>query len=302
MTAKLLTLSTFTERAVFDGGAAEISDFDPVSQRLFVVNGAEDTIDIVDYSNPSQPTFISAIDISPFGAAPNSVAVKNGVVAVAVENNNKQDPGEVVFFDTNGTLINSVTVGALPDMLTFTPDGSKVLVANEGEPNDAYTVDPEGSVSIINLPENIEDLTQDDVTTADFKDFNSLKEQLIASGVRIFGPGATVAQDLEPEFIAVAGNTAYVTLQENNAVAVLDIAQGTITDILPLGVKLYEDLGIPFDASNEDGGINLQAWRVAGMYQPDSIATATLGGNNYFLTANRGGCSGLRWVQRRGTG
>ncbi|WP_224410792.1 choice-of-anchor I family protein [Oscillatoria salina] len=182
-----------------------------------------------------------SIDVTSFGAVANSVAVQNGIVAVAVEAEDKTEPGTVVFLDTDGNFLNSVTVGALPDMLTFDPTGTRVLVANEGEPNDDYSIDPEGSVSIIDISGGVENLTQANVITADFGDFNDQKQALIEKGVRIFGPDATVAQDLEPEYIAVSedGSTAYVSLQENNALAVIEVASGEVLEIVPLGYKDY---------------------------------------------------------------
>ncbi|MBD2107154.1 choice-of-anchor I family protein [Nodosilinea sp. FACHB-13] len=234
----LVPLGTY-ETGVFDASAAEIVVHDPDSQRLFVVNAQVPSVEVLDISDPSNPTKLFDIDPSAYGAGANSVAISNGIVAVAIESAEKTDPGSVVFFDIDGNFLNAVTVGALPDMLTFTPDGTRVLVANEGEPNADYTIDPEGSISIIDLSGGVANLTQANVTTADFTVFNAQRDALVADGVRIFGPNATVAQDVEPEYIAVTGDssTAYVALQENNALAVVDIASGTVTDILPLGVK-----------------------------------------------------------------
>ncbi|NJM24064.1 MAG: hypothetical protein HC907_38615 [Richelia sp. SM1_7_0] len=242
----LSKISTFT------GNGAEIVAHDPTTQRLFVTTG--DTVEIIDISNPANPTKFGEIDITLIGGGVNSVAVKNGIVAVAVEANTPQDPGLVAFYNTDGVFQRSVVVGALPDMLTFTPDGTKILVANEGEPNEDYTVDPEGSISIIDISGGVAALDQTKVKTANFRAFNSQKQALIDSGVRIFGPGATVAQDLEPEYIAVSadGSKAFVTLQENNAIAVFDIATATVTDVLPLGYKDHSLPGNGLDASDRD--------------------------------------------------
>ncbi|MDH6098085.1 esterase-like activity of phytase family protein, partial [Anabaenopsis sp. FSS-46] len=224
---------------IFNRSAAEIVVHDPQTQRLFIVNASAPAVEVLDISNPSNPTKLFEIDPSVYGATANSVAVSNGIVAVAIDNPVITEPGKVVFFDTNGQFLSAVTVGALPDMLLFTPDGTKVLVANEGEPNADYTIDPEGSVSIIDISGGVANLTQDNVITADFTAFNDQRDALIAAGVRIFGPNATVAQDLEPEYIAISGDsrTAYVALQENNAIAVLDIPSGTFTNIIPQGYK-----------------------------------------------------------------
>jgi hypothetical protein len=180
----------------------------------------------------------------------------------------------------------SVTVGALPDMLTFTPDGSKLLVANEGEPNDAYDVDPEGTVSVIDVTGGITGTTQADVTQLDFTAFNSTL--LLDPAIRIYGPNATVAQDLEPEYIAVSGDStmAWVTLQENNALAVVDLTTPEITDLVALGTKDWSALTL--DASDRDGGINLTNWEVQGLYEPDGIAAYSMGGTTYLVTANEG--------------
>jgi 2',3'-cyclic-nucleotide 2'-phosphodiesterase (5'-nucleotidase family) len=283
----LKPLGTY-ETEVFDASAAEIVVHDPASQRLFVVNANAPAVEVLDIKDPSNPTKLFDIDPSAYGAGANSVAIFNGIVAIAIEAEEKTDPGRVVFFDINGNFLNAVTVGALPDMLTFSPDGSKVLVANEGEPNDDYSIDPEGSISIIDVSGGSTNLTQANVTTADFTAFNDQQDELIAAGVRIFGPNATVAQDVEPEYIAISGDssTAYVSLQENNALAVVDIASGTVTDILPLGFKSHAEN--PLDASDRDDAINIQNLPVFGMYQPDAISLYEAGGETYIVTANEG--------------
>ncbi|OAB62341.1 hypothetical protein AY599_14510 [Leptolyngbya valderiana BDU 20041] len=235
MAIELKAIGTF-RTGIIDESAAEIVAHDPATQRLFVVNANSASVDVLDISTPSNPTKLFDIDATALGAGANSVAVANGIVAVAIENADTQAPGLVAFYDVNGNLLNSVTVGALPDMVTFTPDGTRVLVANEGEPNDEYTIDPEGSISIIDISAGVENAT---VSTADFQAFNSRLAELRDKGVRIFGPNASVAQDLEPEYIAVSptGDKAFVALQENNAFAVVDIASSTVEDVLPLGFK-----------------------------------------------------------------
>jgi DNA-binding beta-propeller fold protein YncE len=218
---------------------AEISAFDSVSKRLFVTSNAG--LQIVDLSVPTAPLFIETLDATDFGITSSdvsSVAVKNGIVAATVIAPNKNDPGTVVFVDAgDGTLLGTATVGASPDQLTFTPDGTKVLVANEGE---IGATDPDGSVSIIDISGGVATAT---VATATFTAFNGMEATLRANEVRIFA-GNSVSQDVEPEYIAVSvdGAKAMVTLQENNAVALLDIATATITEIVPLGSKNFSAL------------------------------------------------------------
>ncbi|MCA9730409.1 MAG: alkaline phosphatase, partial [Candidatus Eisenbacteria bacterium] len=200
-------------------------------------------IDVLDISDPTNPTLLFSIDLSPYGNQANSVDVHDGVVAAAVEDNDKQAPGKVVFFDTDGNFLNYVMAGALPDMITFTPDGMYVLTANEGEPNDDYTVDPEGSVTVVDISGGVAAAV---AATADFHAFNSA---VLDPSIRIFGPGSSVSQDLEPEYITISkdSKTAYVTCQENNAIAVVDIASATVTELVGLGHKDHSLSGNALD-------------------------------------------------------
>lgn len=271
---------------IFAGGGAEIAAHDPATQRLFVVNGGARTVDVLDISNPLLPALVRTIDMTPFGAAANSVAVHGGVVVAAVENVNRQAPGSAVFFDANGNHLKTLTVGALPDMVTFSPSGDWVLVANEGEPTDDYLVDPEGSVSVIDLRHGVAHLSQSDVRAAGFSAFNGAPPP----GVRVYGPNATVAQDLEPEYITVSADsrTAWVTVQEANAIATIDIAQARVTHLRSLGTKDHARAGHGLDASDRDDAIRIERWPVRGMYMPDSIASYRFLGQTFLVTANEG--------------
>lgn len=276
----------------FDSGlgetAAEIVAHDPETQRLFVTNAEAETVDILDISDPKHPTKIGSIDVSVINGVetggPNSVAVAKGIVAVAVEADDVTDPGLVAFYDADGNFLGSVGVGSLPDMLVFTPNGKKLLVANEGEPDG---VNPKGSVSIIDLSAGVAGAT---VTTVDFTAFDAQQAALEAAGLRIF-PGELLSDDVEPEYIAVSedGKTAFITLQEANAVAVLDIRTATITEIQPLGAKDHSQAGNGLDASDDDGNtINIETWPVFGLYMPDAIASYDYKGKTYYVTANEG--------------
>jgi len=232
-----LTHLASTPRAGYDSAAAEIVAFDPASKRAFVVNGLTNNLDIFDLSIPGAPIAAGAISLLPFGGGVQSVAVKNGIVACAVQGALKTDPGAAVFFDANGSLIASVAVGALPDMICFTPDGTKVLTANEGEPDATYAVDPEGTISIIDV--GGKSITQASVTTLGF---NGLATGVIDPSIRAFGPGnPSIGQDLEPEYVAVAPDSSYawVTLQEHSAYAVVDLGAKVIIGVRPFGTKNY---------------------------------------------------------------
>ena len=289
----LVQIGRYSSGIYADGGA-EIVAYDPTSKRLFVVNAGENSIDVLDLNNPAAPSKVTTLQVADqdndsfTSGGANSVAVKNGLLAVAVEADVKQDNGKVYFYNT-GTLafVSGVSVGALPDMVTFTPDGSKVVAANEGEPSGDYSVDPEGSVSIISLANGAANAT---ATHATFSAFNGNAAALKTAGVRLFGPGASVAQDIEPEYIAVSADssTAYVTLQENNALAIVNLATSTVTEIKPLGYKNHNLQGNGLDANRNDKYPTIENLPIYGMYLPDAIASYQFNGKTYLITANEG--------------
>ena len=294
-----LSMSLLTSYRNPTAGSSEIIAFDKASKRLFIANSIGRRLDIVNFSNPAAPTSITAIDISALGNI-NSVAVLNGIVAVALEGVNPQANGSVAFFDINGNLQKQVTAGAMPDMIGFSPNGRYVVTPNEGEPNSYTTtgVDPEGSITIIDISGGIAGLTQANVTTVGFTSLNNQRDALRAVGVRLYGRsgnvanGSTVAQDLEPEYVAFTPDSrfAYVTLQENNAFAVIDLDTKALAPnpIRPLGLKNHNLDGNSFDPTDQGGALTLQKQPVFGMFQPDAVASYVVNGQTYFITANEG--------------
>lgn len=283
------------QSGIFAESAAEIPAYDAASKRLFVVNAQAGVLDVLDLSQPNQPVKIAEIQVRDIaeGAEVNSVAVHNGIVAIAIQAAVKTDPGYVALYQAKDlSKLAHVQVGALPDMLTFSQDGQTLLVANEGEPSDDYQVDPEGSISVIQLS----NLTTPVVRTADFKAFNGQEAALRAQGVRIFGPNATAAQDFEPEYITVSqdGKTAWAALQENNALAKIDVVNAKVLAVYPLGFKDHGLDGNGMDVSDADGvdgagSIKIQTWaNVRGLYMPDAIASFDVAGKTYIVTANEG--------------
>jgi len=272
-------------------GLAEVVAYDPITQRLFTISTGLEALDIIDFKYPSNPIQLKQISLSAFGSGVTSVAVQDNLVVVTTTGvPTEQDNGKAVFFSTDGDLINQVEVGALPDMVVFTPDGRYVLTANEGQPNDAYTIDPEGSISIIDISKGAANITQADVVQVDFKAFNNQVDDLKAAGVRITFAGSTVAQDMEPEFITISDDSkkAWVTLQENNAIAELDLVSKTVTRIWAMGTKDYSLIGSGLDLSDQSGNIHIANYPLKGFYIPDAVANYTVNGVTYLVTANEG--------------
>jgi len=286
--ASELDVNYLSSYLVDASGTAEITAYDPISQRLFVTNTG--AIEALDFSDPTNITSLGSFDITSIGSGVQSVAVKNGIVAAAIAANDPTDNGFVVFSDTDGANIIIVEVGSLPDMIVFSPDGTKVLTANEGEPSDDYTVDPEGSISVIDVSGGLGSITQASVTTLTFNAFDSQQAALVAAGVRIFGPGASVSQDLEPEYIAISEDSqfAYVTLQENNAYAIVDLTTLEITEVISFGLKDHSLPQNSLDTSDETDFIFNASWPIKGLYMPDALAFYSVAGTSYIVTANEG--------------
>lgn len=269
------------------GQKSEIVAFDDITDTLWVAGVAG--VDVLDRLTGR---LVAHIPLSAWGAV-NSVAIRNGLAAMALENTaDRSQNGLVVFFDTRTRQATGqpVTVGALPDMLTFTPDGQTVLVANEGTPNPRSSgqpcpVDPPGSVSLI-------DVRTRAVTTLPISPSIPGYAEL-----RLFpthGNGSTrpdmCPYDPEPEYIAVDpdGRRAYVILQEANGMAVLDLVAKRFEAIIGLGLKDFSLAGNGIDANDTDGVVQLVPVAVKGLYQPDTIATYRVGGQSYIVMANEG--------------
>jgi hypothetical protein len=268
---RALQLLDTHETGRYNLGAAEIVDFHPATRRAFVVNSRAARVSVLELGargfEREERALEPGRDLEDFAVGQvTSLAVSGDLVALAACATDGDRRGRVVFYSARELrYLGDVAVGYGPDMLTFTADGRRLLVANEGEQvrNSAQRIltDPEGSVSVIDVSRGPERAS---VAHASFNGFDGRIEEFRNAGVRIprlgdslfeAGEGAVrLSTDLEPEYIAVAadGKTAWVSLQENDAVAVLDVDSATFTDILPLGVKdfsrgqaSFEDVALP---------------------------------------------------------
>lgn len=280
-----------------DGGSLEIVQYNPVNGYAYAVSGVKGKLIAVDLNSKLDGNTVvdllgteydvkSLVDGFAYGDM-TSVAVSpdGGKLAVAIQAEGYADNGVVALFacsnDGSLALLSTVTVGVQPDMVTFADD-STILSADEGEPRDgANAADPKGSVSIVTIGEN-NALTANTVT---FDSFDDQRETLTAAGVLV-QKDTNPSTDFEPEYIAVSGNTAYVSLQEANAIAVLDIAAGKFTGVYPLGFQDYGKTKVDLEKNDTIELKNYQ--NVYGIRMPDGISVTTIGGKTYLLTANEG--------------
>ena len=294
-------------------GAAEIVQFHSASSTIYAINSAADepTIEIIDAStltsdvlaNPLSSENLTSITLvlpteqnSVQLAGPTSLAVSGNWMAVAMPAADKATNGMVLFYnglDTSSpTFVKAVEVGNLPDMVTFTPDASKVLTANEGEPSGDYTIDPEGSISIISI---VDGTPSDTSINISFSDYNGKQADLEKQGMHFPNPSGrtingslistTVAQDLEPEYITTTNEVAYITLQENNGLAIVDLSDNSVK-VIGLGFKDWSEFQID---GMEDGTVSFGQYdNLYGMYMPDTIASFQWKDANFLVTANEG--------------
>jgi len=280
---------TYAHQPANPGQKSETVAYDKRTDTLWVAGVTG--VDVLDRANGVR---VAHIAVGNFGAV-NSVAIHRGIAALAIESSiDRTLPGVVVFYDTRTRrqLGAPVPVGALPDMLTFTPDGRRLLVANEATPNGRPTSagqgadDPVGSVSIV-------DVRSRHVTTlpidATIPGYSTLR-LFPTTGSLPTQPATYSAYGPEPEYIAIdkRGHYAYVTLQEANGIAVLDLRKGRFEKIFNLGLKDFSVPGNEIDPSDQDGEIRLRNVAVTGLYQPDTIATYEHRGRVYLVMANEG--------------
>lgn len=292
----------------FDESAAEIVAHDPRSQRYFVVNALSGAVDVLDARDPDAPTKLRDLTVAGLESADgstidaaaqvNSVSVQDGLLAAAVEAGDKTSPGWVAFFRTRGKVafLGAVRTGVQPDNLTFTPDGSRVVTANEAEPADDFSADPAGSVGVVDVDRALAGRQ----AASRLAGFRAFEGDALPEGVRVYGPDVAVpdgqrpagrvARNLEPEYVTVdaTSRTAYVTVQEANTVAAVDLRRARVQELMPLGTKDWASSGAGFDASDRDGAADLRRWEVSGLYLPDSIASYRVRGTTYLVTANEG--------------
>lgn len=265
-------------RYVVDGAVAEIISASPDGNTLAYTNAGDQKIGFVDITDPKNPQPLGIVDVANLGE-PTSVAITpDGRYAVAAILNiidektqtiADQKPGTLLVIDlTTRAVVGQVTLqGVGPDSVSITPDGTKVIVAMEDEEDtDNLPGQRPGSINIVTI--NYSNPSQSNVTNVPLK----------LTGLA----GVNYVNDPQPEYVAISrdGKTAAITLQENNAIAILDIASEKVTRIFGAGTSTHGKADLD---ANGDIRLN-QAF--TGRREPDSIAFTADG--QYLVIANEG--------------
>ncbi|MDO4502179.1 MAG: choice-of-anchor I family protein [Coriobacteriia bacterium] len=280
-----------------DGGSLEIVTFNKSNGYAYAVSGVKGKLiavkaggqlkgqEVIDFAGTEYDVKALVPDVDYGDMTSVSVSPDGSKIAVAIQAQGYADAGSVALFacaaDGSLQLLSTVQAGVQPDMLTFADDKT-ILVANEGEPrNGVVGADPKGSVSVVTVGD-------DNAMTCDnigFEAFDDKRDDLVAKGVLI-RKGSVPSTDFEPEYIAVAGDKAYVALQENNAIAVLDLTQKAFTGVHALGFQDYGKVKVDLE---KNGTAELKNYEgVFGVRMPDGISVMQANGKTYVLTANEG--------------
>lgn len=270
---------------------AEISAFMPEMNDLFVVGG-ENVLEVVDMADPANPKKVIEVKL-PGGASSVTVHGHDDLVAVSLLNNPEWKMGHVQvmrYIKHKGLdVLGLYELCYMPDMITFTPDGKNLLVACEGSPDETFSEDPEGGIGVLSIAvgwDKAASWVKPQKTVVGFNGLDSLK--LMAAGVRKTGV-KSFAQSLEPEYITVSedSKTAWISLQENNALLKFDIEARKILDVFPLGYVDHSKPGFGLDIK-KDKKIDIKNYPLRGLRQPDGISSFTVNGKTFVLTANEG--------------
>lgn len=277
-----------------DGGVAEIVTYNKKDKVFYLVSGVTQSIDLVKINSDGSTVRKKRIEIGEILEDKNinagdmtsvSYSDEKNLLAVAVQDEDYKNNGHIVILDKDGNYKEAYECGVQPDMVTFTKDGKYILSADEGEPREGYdkgAIDPKGSVTIVDLENK----------SINKVEFNIDRDEALKEGL-LLKKGSNPVEDLEPEYIAVSDDnkTAFVSLQENNAIASIDIESGKINYVKGLGFIDHSVEGNEIDAvrgKGDNAQIDIKRDNFFGTPMPDGIAFLSKNGKDYILTANEG--------------
>lgn len=264
----------FTELATFavSGEVAEILAVTPDGRTLLYTDSATGEVGLVDLTRPAEPRAIGAV---PVDGEPTSVTVTGDgrhALAVVDTSTSSTDPsGELAVIDLHTrSVVRTIELGGQPDSIALRPNGAVAAVAVENQRDEEIEVDgvegglpqaPAGFLAVIDL--------------------RGTPDRWAVGRVELTGlEGVAFPEDPEPEYVDVnRQGIAAVTLQENSAIALVDLRTRTVVGSFSAGTVTRTD------ADTVDDGVIVFDDALTAPREPDAVQW-TPGGN--LVTADEG--------------
>jgi predicted extracellular nuclease len=289
--------------ATYDTGLGEDNAeiIDLRGDRAVLTSSDNGSVDILDASALPELRRLQRVNITLPISNVNSAAIHPTKDLFLVATGEAGAPGYLGAYRlSDGTFLVSTTVGIQPDSVDIAPDGNLAVVANEAEgsePEGSAATGSDGgpgSLSVINLssfdPLTPTVLTATNVALPQPSGVSGLSTGRFDDLARL--PITNAPETLEPETVTFSPDSqfAYVSLQENNGVVRLRLADNSLT---------YFGLGQTTHAADIiNGGGYVPTATLTAFREPDGIALSPDG--QFFVTADEGdtrpsaGSSGVR--------
>ena len=272
-------------RATYDTGLG-VDGAEIISIRhtdaIAALTNVDGSVDILDLSNPLAPQLLQRVAIDTSGGTPNSVAIhqQHDYFLVVVGAAGVQ--GAVAAFRLDGTFLAAAPVGIQPDSIAIAPNGQYAVVANEAEGVGVGLDGGPGSISIVDLTGfngvSSNELVVKTLALPSLAGFPGVSTGRTDDIARL--PISNAPSTLEPESVAFSHNSrfAYVTLQENNAIARVDVLTQELS-FVGAGQTTH-----PADLTVDGSYLPVQS--LTAFREPDGIALDVTG--RFFVTADEG--------------
>jgi hypothetical protein len=251
---------------------AEIVAASSDGMTLIYTSGLSQQVGFVDITNPDTPVGLGSLNM---GGEPTSVAVVGTFALVAVNTSPSfvAPSGKLVVVDiATRTAVAELDLGGQPDSVAVSKDGRYAAIAIENERDEglnggAIPQLPAGSLAIIDLVGAPTAWTRRNVS--------------LAGLATLFG------SDPEPEYVSINDdNIAVVTLQENNHIALVNLATGAVTGHFSAGSVTLGAVDLTDERPNLIQFNQTQSNRLR---EPDGVTWVS---KTRFATANEGDLSG----------
>ncbi|MFC3116515.1 esterase-like activity of phytase family protein [Cellvibrio fontiphilus] len=256
-----------------DETAAEIVAASTDGMTLIYTDALKEQIGFTDISQLSAPL---ARGVLAMGGEPTSIAVKGGYALIAVDTSADfiNASGDFVVVDiATQTIVHRRSIGGQPDSVAISPDGKYAAIVIENQRDEDLNNGlppqlPAGKLIVVDLSA----ASPVDWTMRD---------------VNLTGIASLYAADPEPEFVDInTDNIAVVTLQENNHIALVDLATASVTNHFTAGAVDLVNVDL---TDNRPALIKPVEVKTAQLREPDGVTWIN---KDYFATANEGDLNG----------